>query len=156
MLLALAGPGTLLGALIAVKTGRRFGLGPTMIGGIALAGLSNLLIPVAYLLRGEFLLPFGLLALASFLNGLGQPFYNINQVSLRQAITPDHLRGRVSATMQFVAGGTGPIGALVGGILGQLFGPPLIVTLAALGTLFALTWLLFSGIWFLSEPPKHS
>ena len=40
--------------------------------------------------------------------------YNVNQVSLRQAITPDRMHGRMNATMRFLVWGTIPIGSLIG------------------------------------------
>jgi predicted MFS family arabinose efflux permease len=48
--------------------------------------------------------------------------YNVNQVSLRQAITPDAMQGRMNATMRFLVWGTIPIGTMLGGILGNLIG----------------------------------
>ena len=36
--------------------------------------------------------------------------YNVNQVSLRQAITPERMQGRMNATMRFIVWGTMPIG----------------------------------------------
>ena len=50
------------------------------------------------------------------------PLYNINAVSLRQAITPDVLQGRVNATNRTIVWGTIPIGSFVGGILGGVIG----------------------------------
>jgi MFS family permease len=41
-------------------------------------------------------------------------------ISLRQAITPDHLLGRVVATFRMVGIGAAPVGALLGGVLTQL------------------------------------
>ena len=49
--------------------------------------------------------------------------YNVNQVSLRQAITPERMLGRMNATMRFIVWGTIPIGALVGGVLGARHRP---------------------------------
>ena len=39
--------------------------------------------------------------------------YYVNTVSVRQALTPDRLRGRVNATMRFIAGGMGARGVLI-------------------------------------------
>ena len=41
--------------------------------------------------------------------------YYVSAVSVRQALVPDRLRGRVNATMRFLAGGVMPIGALIRG-----------------------------------------
>ena len=54
---------------------------------------------------------------------LGQIVYAITSVSLRQQLCPDRMLGRVSATMQVVVMGLFPVGAAVGGVLGNAIGP---------------------------------
>jgi predicted MFS family arabinose efflux permease len=63
-----------------------------------------------------------LLAALWMLSSVGIPIFNINQVSLRQAITPDRLQGRMNATIRTIVRGTVPLGSFVGGILGAQFG----------------------------------
>ncbi|MDN4613324.1 MFS transporter [Leifsonia sp. F6_8S_P_1B] len=53
---------------------------------------------------------------------LGQIVYAITNVSLRQQIVPDRLLGRVNATMQVVVMGLFPLGAIIGGVLGEVIG----------------------------------
>jgi hypothetical protein len=48
--------------------------------------------------------------------------FGIHYMSLRQAITPDHLLGRMTATMRFLALVAAPFGALFGGALGEWLG----------------------------------
>jgi predicted MFS family arabinose efflux permease len=48
--------------------------------------------------------------------------YEITQVSVRQAITPDRLLGRVSASNRVVEVGAMLAGALLGGVLGERIG----------------------------------
>jgi hypothetical protein len=67
--------------------------------------------------------------------------YNVNQVSLRQALTPDQLLGRVNATNRFLVWGCAPLGALAGGLLGATLGLRPTLALAALGELVAVLWL---------------
>jgi hypothetical protein len=64
--------------------------------------------------------------------------YNIAQVSFRQRLTPDHLLGRANATIRFLVWGVMPIGALLGGVLGELIGvrTTLLVTMLAGCTAF--------------------
>lgn len=150
LILAAAGPGSLLGAALAVRAARRVGLGPAMIGGLALAGGANLALPLA---GGPPSLVVPALVAAGFLNGFGQPLYNINQVSLRQAVTPDAMQGRVGATMQFLAGAGAPLGAALGGLLGAALGVRAALAIAALGTLLACLWPLSSPVRTLREPP---
>jgi predicted MFS family arabinose efflux permease len=61
-------------------------------------------------------------------------------VSLRQAIVPDHLMGRVVSAFRTLAYGAVPLGAVLGGVVGRMFGvraPFLVgaVVLAATGLL---------------------
>jgi MFS family permease len=48
--------------------------------------------------------------------------WNVVTVSLRQSITPDHLLGRVNAGYRLLAWGSMPLGAALGGFLGEQFG----------------------------------
>jgi hypothetical protein len=41
---------------------------------------------------------------------------------LRQAVTPDHLQARVTASHRFLVYGAFPLGALLGGYLGSVLG----------------------------------
>ena len=47
----------------------------------------------------------------------GAVLWGINYLSLRQAITPDRLLGRMTATMRFLAVAAAPLGSLAGGVL---------------------------------------
>ena len=53
---------------------------------------------------------------------LGQIIYAVTNVSLRQRLCPDRMLSRVTATMRFLIMGLFPLGALVGGILGEFIG----------------------------------
>jgi MFS family permease len=53
---------------------------------------------------------------------LGQIVYAIANTSLRQRLCPPHLLGRVNATMRFLMMSLFPLGALLGGALGQFIG----------------------------------
>jgi MFS family permease len=48
--------------------------------------------------------------------------WNIVTVSMRQRITPDHLLGRMNATYRLLGWGGMPLGAAIGGAIGELFG----------------------------------
>jgi MFS family permease len=76
------------------------------------------------------------LVAVSFLIGsaLGT-MWNVITVSLRQRITPDHLLGRVNAGYRLFAWGTMPIGALLGGVVAEVFGLEAVFVLAAIMTL---------------------
>jgi MFS family permease len=158
LVFAAMGPGALLGALVANRVAQRLGLGRTLFGSTLIGGLASLLIPLASGAdtRAEgpgHLLVVGLLMLANFVIGLENPIYNINQVSLRQAITPDRLQGRMNASMRFIVWGTMPIGSLLGGALGDLMGLWPTVLVGVLGGLLAPLWVLFSPVRGLRDQP---
>jgi predicted MFS family arabinose efflux permease len=152
-ILAAAGPGALLGALFAGYLARRFGLGRTIVGAILFGGIGWLLVPLA---SGPPSVAAAMMAMGFFLAGIGNPVYNINQVSLRQAITPHRLLGRMNATMRFLVWGTMPIGSLLGGFLGTTVGLRPTLAVAAVGSSLAFLWVILSPVRALREPPTSS
>ncbi len=80
--------------------------------------------------------------------------YNVNQVSLRQAITPERMQGRMNATMRFIVWGTIPIGTLVGGILGGLIGLQATIWVAGIGSFVGFLPVLFSPVRTLERIPE--
>ena len=150
LIFGLGGVGALLGAFLAGIIARRFGVGPTIVGSSVLFGVTTLLVPLA---MDNSLLAFGLLATAQFLGGFCGPIYNITQVSLRQAITPERLQGRMNASMRFIVWGTIPLGALAGGSLGQALGLQTTLWIGAIGSLISFMFVLFSPVRALREQP---
>ena len=63
-----------------------------------------------------------IIAVVLFAGGVALMLWNITTVSFRQRVTPDHLLGRVNSTYRLVAWGTRPLGAALGGALGQWLG----------------------------------
>ena len=61
-------------------------------------------------------------------------------------LTPDGLRGRVQASVRVFTAGTAPIGALVGGFLGEAVGLRATALVAGLGVLVAFAWLALSPV----------
>lgn len=135
--------GGLVGAMVGARTANRFGLGRTLVSALALVALGRLLIVAA---QGPTIAIFALLGLSQMLTGLGSVAYNINQVSLRQALTPEHLQGRMSGTMRFVTWGVLPVGSLLGGALGTSLGLWAALAIAAMGMLLAAAVALLSPL----------
>lgn len=117
--LSLGSVGALCATVVARPLGRRLGIGPTMLWAVLLSCTAPVLIPLATVF-GPFKL--AALVLAFFLYALGLTAFNVHTVALRQTITPNHLLGRILATYRFVTFGTIPLGAIVGGALGQTIG----------------------------------
>jgi MFS family permease len=143
--------GFLVGALAASRVTQRIGLGKSLVLGVLVTGASDLLIPLAGGLH-MLALVVGVLILAQFCFGLGLTIFNIGQVSLRQAITPDAMQGRMNATISVITWGIVPLGGLVGGLLGQTLGLSQTLVLAALGEILAVGWLIISPIRQIKQP----
>jgi MFS family permease len=83
---------------------------------------------------------------ASFVTiGLSSVVWNVTTVSLRQRIAPDHLLGRVNAGYRLLAWGTMPLGAALGGVLGEALGLRGVFWVSA-GLALACVPLLLSGV----------
>lgn len=74
------------------------------------------------------------------LSGFAVIAWNVITVSLRQRIVPDALLGRVNASYRLFAWGTQPLGALLGGVIAELFGltAVFVVGAALIGSLVAM------------------
>ena len=138
---SLGAVGFLVGALIANRLATRFGVGPTIVLAVMISGPAELLIAIA---SPELAVPF--VAASVFLGGLGNTVYNINQVSLRQAITPERMQGRMNATMRFIVWGTIPVGAIMGGFLGGVIGLRETIWIGAIGGIFVFLPVFFSPV----------
>jgi predicted MFS family arabinose efflux permease len=145
-----SGPGALVGALIAGRLTQRLGLGPTLVGTAFLSGIVMLLIPLA---GGPQMLAIALLIAGQFLLSLIVLVYSVNGISLRQAVTPDRLLGRMTASMRFLTWGVNPVGALLGGLSGEMIGLRGTLWVAALGAMTGFLWIWFSPVRQLREPP---
>ncbi len=140
--------GFLIGAVFANRIGRRLGVGPAIVLSAMIFGPSLILVAVA---PADLALP--LAAASTFLGSFGGTVYNINQVSLRQAITPERMQGRMNATMRFIVWGTIPIGTILGGFLGAVIGLHETIWIGAIGGIFSFLPVLFSPVRSLREMP---
>jgi len=140
--------GIIAGALIANRVTKAIGVGPTIV--LAAVGESLSWLPVAA--APDELLFAGLtttiVALGFF--GVG---WQVNAVSLRQAITPRSMQGRVNATMRFISWSTIPVGSVLGGFLGGVIGLHNTIWLGALGSLVVFVPVALSSIWGVREMP---
>ena len=143
LVFAAGGVGALLGSLTAGPARDRWGVGPVLVGSQILFGVMGMLVPLAVLFP-RYALP--LVVAAELLQWVMVLVYNINAVSLRQAVTPDWLLGRVNGTMRFLIWGSRPLGSLAGGYLGSRIGLPETLVVGAFGMLLAFVPLLFSPI----------
>lgn len=163
LIFAVGSVGGLIGALLAGRLAARVGVGYAIIGSMLISGiglfsfyLATPALAIPLLVVGGTALTLSVLVLmvGQFATFLSAVVYNINQVSLRQAIVPLRLQGRMNATMRFLVWGTLPFGALVGGILGVIIGIRPTILIMAVGGSLAFLWVLLSPVRSLKEVPE--
>jgi len=128
----LAGVGSLAAAGVAEPLNRRFGFGPTMLLGMLGTGIGWLIMATASggPLVGSLIFGAGL----ALLDFSGMVFF-INYLTLRQAVTPDALLGRVTATMICLTVAAAPLGGLAGGWIGTHAGLRATMLFTGVGTM---------------------
>ena len=149
LIFALGSIGFILGALLCKRVTQWMGVGPALLIAPIAIGISDAFLPVANVVSHTF--AFFLVGFAQFGFGLAMPLFRINQRSLRQAITPEKLQGRVHASIALLTYGLPTVGALIGGALGQTIGLPQTLLLAAVGEIFSSVWIFFSPVKALQE-----
>jgi MFS family permease len=105
--------GALIGSLTASRVSERVGRRATVLLSVTAIAISLLAIG---LWPTVAVTAVGLLAV-----GLASEFWNVVAVSYRQNATPDRLRGRVMSAYRFIAYGSFPVGALLGGWIASSF-----------------------------------
>lgn len=123
------GAGALLSAIVARRVTRRLGTGLPILLGVGCSGLSWAML-AALPRTGHGTATLGA---ALFVFDFGITLYWIHYASLRQAVTPDGMLGRMTATMRFFTVAAAPLGALAAGHAAEAFG--LRETIAAMGAI---------------------
>ncbi|HEY8453889.1 MAG: MFS transporter [Micromonosporaceae bacterium] len=133
LVMTITGSGGLLGAFLSRRFAAWVGQGPAIWLSAAVTAPFGLLMPLVAAPGWRLWLA----AVGGFVVSVGVVIYNVTQVSFRQGLTPDHLLGRMNATMRFLVWGTMPLGGLLGGVLGEWVGVRSALLIAALGTCLA-------------------
>jgi MFS family permease len=132
LVFAVGGVSSLSAAVLAGPVTRRFGIGPTMIAGLTLATIGILFMPLA---RGAGIVALLLLLAQQVVGDGGATIYEINQTSVRQAIAPPAMLGRINAGIRVAALGATLIGTVAGALLAQTAGYRPTLVLGALAML---------------------
>jgi MFS family permease len=141
VIFSLGNVGWLLGALVTGRVSSRLGVGRTLVLSGMVAAPALMLVPAA-----PAAAPIPFLIAAGVLNTFGLVIWRITQVSLRQAITPDRILGRVNAASRFLMWGTIPLGTLLGGVLGSTIGLRETLWLGTIGASLTVLPILFSPV----------
>src|SRR5499427_6646082 len=141
---ALGGLGCLLASAFAQRLSARFGVGPIIVHGLALSALGWQMFG---LISGPVWFATLVLGCAMLMFDFGAVLWGINYLALRQAITPDRLLGRMTATMRFLTVAAAPLGSLAGGALATLIGlRGTLLTVGVLGISLAIAGVLWSPV----------
>src|SRR5215212_8284703 len=118
MIFAVGGVSSFVGAMIAGRL-PRFGIGAIMVVSLLLATIGQAFVPMATAVNtvGVVFLVGQQIVADSALT-----VYDINQVSLRQAIAPAHVLGRINASVRVTEIGAVLLGTVVAGYLGETVG----------------------------------
>lgn len=122
------GAGTVLASIFGHRISRRIGPGPCLVLGFGACGLGWLQLALAPTAWG--IVSFGLM-LGAF--GVGAVLIFINFLSLRQAVTPAPMLGRMTSTIRWLTLLPAGPGALLGGWLGEHLGLRVALGFAGVG-----------------------
>jgi MFS family permease len=142
--------GPLLAAFNANRISSRFGVGRTIIGASIIGAPTFLVVPFA----PEGSAALAVLIPAFIVGGLSNVIYNVTQVSLRQAITPARLQGRMNSVMRFIVWGTIPLGSIIGGVLASTIGVKETLIVSGIGCFMPFLPVLFSPVRRIESMPE--
>lgn len=152
LIFGVGGITSLFGVWLAGRSWVANALGPVLVATAFLRGIGALFMPLA----GKPSAGSGALLVANqVVTDPSWTLYEIQEVSLRQAITPDHVLGRVNATMRFAGFGASLLGIAAAAIIGVAAGPreALFAGAASMGVSGFV--ILFSPVARLRRPPTE-
>jgi MFS family permease len=141
--------GSIAAGIFTNRVNRLIGVGPTILATTSVSSVAGLCYPLA---PHSFPLP--LLMVGGALFGFGAVAYNITQVSLRQAITPERLQGRMNAAMRWIVWGTIPLGTLLGGGVATWFGLRTALWVGGIGNTLAILPIALGSVRRVREMPE--
>ncbi len=144
----LEGVAGLVGLWASARVVRLLGVGPTMWLTQVVVALGTLLMPVA-----QFGQPIVVMGGSLLVIGVAASIQDVNQVTLRQSLTPDRLQGRMNAIYRLFYWGSMPVASFLGGFLGDRLGAS---TAIEIGGLIALGAAVVIALSALGRLPQRS
>jgi predicted MFS family arabinose efflux permease len=141
--LGIGATGGVLGAVLAGRVTRWLGVGRTICVGAVLFSAPFALLPLA---GGPLWVRMGVLGLVEFIAGFGVMLLDVPLNALQTAVTPDAVRSRVVGAFSSINYGIRPLGAVLGGFMGEWFGIGPTMVVAAIGGTLSILWLIGSPI----------
>jgi MFS family permease len=131
----IGGFSSFIGAIVATRATRRFGIGPVAIVAMLLSAVGNAFIPLAP--AGLPLVAIGCLVMQQLVADSAVTVYDITEVSVRQTLVRDRALGRVASTFRVAAMTSQLIATLAAGVLAEVIGLRATSWLAPLGGVVA-------------------
>ncbi|MFC6091648.1 MFS transporter [Saccharothrix lopnurensis] len=153
LILSSSGVGGVVGAMISGRVSRKLPLGTLLVVTQVLAGAASLLIPVATLVPKPAAVV--LIIVMHFVDAVMVIVYNVNQRSYRSAVTPDALQGRMNASIRMIVMGVCPLGALLGGVVGNALSATTALIIGSVGILSSGVYIAFTRIRSVKEIPTE-
>jgi len=141
MIFAVGGVTSLLGSFLANRGERMSMIGPALVGASFIRSAGTLFMPLATSVSPASA---ALLVGNQVVTDPAWTYYNINELSLRQRITPDRLQGRMNGSIQFLEFGGTFLGTIFAGLFADAIGLREVLFLAV-GFQFAASIVLLLG-----------
>ena len=151
LITALGGAGSFVGAAVAGRLARRFGIGRSMVFGLLGLTVGGALLPLAP--SGAILVGAAFLVAQQVIGDSTGTVYGILETSLTQSIVDGRVLGRVNATVELFTTLLALVGSIGGGILAELFGLRAALAVGVLGGATAIAFIWFSPIRTMRTPP---
>ena len=151
VIVGLGGVGSLVGAVMAERLGRRFGIGRAMLGGMIGFTIGNALIPLAP--AGALVVGGACLIAQQIIGDSAATVYEISQVSVTQSVVEDRLLGRVNGTVRFFEDLCQLGGTIAGGLIAASLGLRAAMVFGLVGGIVAIVWLWCSPVRGLRDVP---
>jgi MFS family permease len=145
------GAGSLIGAVVAGRVTRRFGLGRVLVWSLVLGSIGNAFIPLAP--AGLPLVAIGCLLVQQLVADSAITVFEIGDVTIRQSVVPDRRLGRVTASVHVLGLGAQLGGTILGGVLAEGIGIRGAPVVGALGGLSGAAFIVLSPVRRLLDLP---
>jgi predicted MFS family arabinose efflux permease len=143
VVISAGGVGSLVGSLFATRIINRLGIGRAIVVLFIASVAIGILTPLA---TGPLFIATLMVFLPQLIGDGLQTAESIASITLRQAVTPDRLLGRVNATIDTLEHGVAPLGALVAAVIAESVGVRSAIAVAWVGMASATLFLLFSPL----------
>ncbi|WP_213451954.1 MFS transporter [Rhizomonospora bruguierae] len=143
VILTTASVGALIGALTASRAAAVIGIGRCIVASMVVSAAGLVMIPFA---PAAPVLTVVVLIVGFVVHGFGLGIFHVHSLSVRLALAPAGLLGRIQATFRLILYGVVPIGALLAGVLGNLVGIRAAIALGAVPLFVLSTLFWFSAV----------